>query len=80
MRQAARTTEGVDAARAAWRIQNDRYEGGLSTYLDVLSAEDGWLQDRRAQTDLQSRAFALDVALMRALGGGYVVPPAAPRS
>jgi NodT family efflux transporter outer membrane factor (OMF) lipoprotein len=76
----ARTTEGVDAARAAWRIQNDRYEGGLSTYLDVLSAEDGWLQDRRAQTDLQSRAFALDVALMRALGGGYVVPPAAPRS
>jgi NodT family efflux transporter outer membrane factor (OMF) lipoprotein len=69
----ARTTEGVEAARAAWRIQNDRYEGGLSTYLDVLTAEDSWLANRRAQTDLQSRAFALDVALMRSLGGGYVV-------
>ena len=68
----ARTDEGVDAAREAWQIQNRRYEGGLSTYLEVLNAEDAWLADRRAQTDLHARAFTLDVALQRALGGGYV--------
>lgn len=69
--QLARTDEAVEAAREAWRIQNNRYEGGLSTYLDVLSAEDSLLSSLRTLTDLQSRSFTLDVALVRALGGGY---------
>jgi len=64
-------TQAVEASREAWRIQNNRYSGGLSTYLDVLNAEDTLLANLRAQSDLQSRAFALDVALVRALGGGY---------
>ena len=69
--QLAKTGEAVDAAREAWRIQNNRYQGGLSTYLDVLSAEDSLLESLRTLTDLQSRTFTLDVALNRALGGGY---------
>ena len=69
--QLTRTDEAVEAAREAWRIQNNRYEGGLSTYLDVLSAEDNLLSSLRTLTDLQSRSFTLDVALVRALGGGY---------
>ncbi|MDM0113999.1 efflux transporter outer membrane subunit [Variovorax sp. J22R133] len=70
--QLARTDEAVGAAREAWRLQNNRYEGGLSNYLEVLSAEDTLLANLRTQSDLQSRAFTLDVALVRALGGGYV--------
>lgn len=73
----ARTSAGVDAAQEAWRIQARRYEGGLTSALDVLSAEDAWLANRRSLSDLQSRAFALDVALQRALGGGYAQAPAA---
>ncbi|MEJ8847578.1 efflux transporter outer membrane subunit [Variovorax rhizosphaerae] len=69
--QLARTDEAVGAAREAWRLQNNRYEGGLSNYLEVLSAEDTLLANMRTQSDLQSRAFSLDVALVRALGGGY---------
>jgi outer membrane protein TolC len=69
--QLDRIQVAVDAAREAWRIQNNRYDGGLSTYLDVLSAEDTLLSNLRSQTDLQSRSFTLDVALVRALGGGY---------
>ncbi|MEJ8825825.1 efflux transporter outer membrane subunit [Variovorax humicola] len=69
--QLVRTNEAVDAAREAWRLQNNRYEGGLSNYLEVLSAEDTLLSNLRTQSDLQSRAFTLDVALTRALGGGY---------
>ena len=66
-----RTLAAVDAARDAWRIQRNRYEGGLASYLDVLSAEDNLLASLRTLTDLQSRSFTLDVALVRALGGGY---------
>lgn len=69
--QLAHTDDAVEAAREAWRIQNNRYEGGLATYLDVLSAEDTLLATLRTQSDLRARAFALDVALVRALGGGY---------
>ena len=71
--QLERTNEAVDAAREAWRIQSNRYEGGLASYLDVLSAQDDLLANLRAQSDLQSRSFALDVALVRALGGGYQI-------
>jgi outer membrane protein TolC len=69
--QLERTAEAVEGAREAWRIQTNRYEGGLASYLDVLSAQDDLLASLRTQSDLQSRSFALDVALVRALGGGY---------
>src|SRR5262249_26466837 len=69
--QLARTNESVDAAREAWRGQSNRYEGGLATYLEVLSAEDYLLSVLRTQTDMQSRSLTLGVALARALGGGY---------
>jgi NodT family efflux transporter outer membrane factor (OMF) lipoprotein len=61
----------VEAAREAWRVQNNRYEGGLATYLDVLAAEDYLLTNLRTQSDLRSRSMSLDVSLNRALGGGY---------
>jgi NodT family efflux transporter outer membrane factor (OMF) lipoprotein len=69
--QIARIDEAVAAAQEAWRIQNNRYEGGLATYLDVLNAQDYLLSNLRTQADLRSRSLSLDVALIRALGGGY---------
>ena len=44
---------------------------GLATYLDVLSAEEGVVQARLAVSELETRAFTLDVQLVRALGGGF---------
>jgi NodT family efflux transporter outer membrane factor (OMF) lipoprotein len=61
----------VQAAHDAWVIAKNRYQGGLSNVLDVLSAEDNLLANQRNLTDLQSRALTLDVALVRALGGGF---------
>jgi outer membrane protein TolC len=69
--QLERVDAAVVAAREAWQVQNDRYQGGLATYLEVLSAEDYLLGNLRQQTDLASRSMTLDVALNRALGGGY---------
>lgn len=69
--QLKHTDEAVNAAREAWEIARKRYEGGLSNYIDVLTAEDTLLASLRGLTDLQSRSFTLDVALVRALGGGF---------
>jgi NodT family efflux transporter outer membrane factor (OMF) lipoprotein len=55
----------------AYRIATLRYQGGLSRYLDVLTSEDTLVVQRRSVADLQARAFAQDVALVRALGGGF---------
>ncbi|TFI59058.1 efflux transporter outer membrane subunit [Sphingomonas parva] len=71
---ATRLTESrrtVAAFEEASGLARRRYEGGLSAYLDVLSAEEGLVQARIQLADLESRAFVLDVALVRALGGGF---------
>lgn len=63
----------VDAAEDAYRIANNRYKGGLSTYLDVLSAEAALLQSRQVLVNMQARALSIDVSLVHALGAGYSV-------
>ncbi|HVY84550.1 MAG TPA: efflux transporter outer membrane subunit [Caulobacterales bacterium] len=61
----------LNAYEDAYRIARLRYEGGLSNYQAVLIAEDAVLAQRLTVADLESRAFTLDVALVRALGGGF---------
>ena len=61
----------VAAAAEAHGIVSMRYKGELATYLDVLSAEDQLILARRGLADIKTRAMVLDVALVRALGGGF---------
>ena len=63
--------EALTASETAYDLVRQRYARGLGTYLDVLAAEDALVADRRAVADLETRAFTLDVALVRALGGGF---------
>lgn len=65
----------LSGADQAYAVARQRYEGGLSTFLDVLTAEERVLQNRRTVADLEMRAFALDIALVRALGGGFSQAP-----
>lgn len=67
----AASREAVAAADEAHRIVRKRYEGELATYLDVLTAEDHLISAQRALADIETRALVLDVALVRALGGGF---------
>lgn len=67
----ARAEAAQNSALAAWTVANNRYRGGLATYLDVLNAEDSLIAARKTVASLQTRAFALDVAMVRALGGGF---------
>jgi NodT family efflux transporter outer membrane factor (OMF) lipoprotein len=61
----------VAAAAEAHEIVSKRYQGELATYLDVLTAEDALISARRSEAELETRALILDVALVRALGGGF---------
>ena len=78
-----------DAAEefSAWAklrlIENDyailakfRGESSLATYLTVLSAETNVLAQRRLGVDIRARTLDTQMLLVRALGGGYVAPPA----
>ena len=67
----AQSREALAADEDAYRIARLRYEGALSNYQSVLLAEQEVLAQRRVVADLESRAFTLDVALVRALGGGF---------
>jgi NodT family efflux transporter outer membrane factor (OMF) lipoprotein len=59
------------ASEDAYRVTQQRYGAGLSRYLEVLTSEDTLVVQRRTVADLQARAFTQDVALVRALGGGF---------
>ncbi len=67
----AASRAAVAAAAEAHQIVNRRYEGALATYLDVLTAEDELITAQRSEAELETRALILDVALVRALGGGF---------
>ncbi|MEC3912256.1 efflux transporter outer membrane subunit [Sphingobium sp. CR2-8] len=61
----------VTASQDAYAIAQKRYKGGLSTYLDVLNVEDQLLGARQSLAGLEASAFSTDIALIRALGGGF---------
>jgi NodT family efflux transporter outer membrane factor (OMF) lipoprotein len=60
------------SAEDAFNIAKLRYSGGLSPYLNVLTAENSFLLARRNLADFQAQALSLNIALVRALGGGFV--------
>lgn len=63
--------QALDDAQAAYSLARARYERGLSNYLDLLSTEETVLQARRSTAELETRAFTLDIAMIRSLGGGF---------
>ncbi len=65
------SSAALERSEDAYRMAAVRYRTGLSTYSALLQVEQGVLLRRRAVADLQARAFALDIAMVRALGGGY---------
>jgi NodT family efflux transporter outer membrane factor (OMF) lipoprotein len=63
----------VQSAQHSFDISNMRYKGGVTAYLEVLTAEQALVQNQVASINLQTRQFVSSVALVRALGGGWDV-------
>jgi len=70
-RQQTEQVSAQSAAESAYDLATQRYKAGLGTYLTVLNAEASVLTQRRQAADLKARALDTQIALIRALGGGY---------
>jgi NodT family efflux transporter outer membrane factor (OMF) lipoprotein len=70
-RQQGAQAEATTAAVAAYDLALQRYQAGLGNFLTVLTAQTNVLAQQRAATELKGRHLAAEVALARALGGGY---------
>jgi NodT family efflux transporter outer membrane factor (OMF) lipoprotein len=65
--QAAAVTD----SRKALDIANNRYVGGLVSYLDVVTAQQTLLANERLAAQLEGQRLTTSVLLVKALGGGW---------
>jgi len=74
LNQAAKTQQAaVEDSRRALDIANSRYVGGVTTYLDVITAQATLLNNERLATQLLGQQMTTSVYLVKALGGGWDV-------
>jgi len=69
----ALSTQGaaVEDARRALAIANNRYVGGVTTYLDVITAQTTLLSSQRLEAQLLGQQMVSAVYLVKALGGSW---------
>ena len=70
-RQLVEARAAASASEEANAIADARYRGGLSNYLSALTVEDRVLQAREALVMAEAAYRSADIALIRALGGGF---------
>jgi len=70
--QAAKTQQAAVAdSRRALELANNRYVGGVTTYLDVITAQSTLLTNERLATQLLGQQMTTSVYLVKALGGAW---------
>jgi len=69
------TQAALASAEKAYRLARRRYDEGVADFQSVLTTEDAVLQIRRAEASLRARGALLDIALIKALGGGFEAGP-----
>jgi NodT family efflux transporter outer membrane factor (OMF) lipoprotein len=65
--------QATQAAQSAQQIFNNRYVGGIDTYLQVVTAQNTALFNERNDIDIMRRQMDASVLLIKALGGGWNV-------
>ena len=61
----------VKSAQRSLELANNRYVGGITTYLEVITAQSVALTNETTAVSLLSRRMTSSVALVKALGGGW---------
>jgi NodT family efflux transporter outer membrane factor (OMF) lipoprotein len=69
--EAEQQHEATVAAEGAQKIFDNRYVGGLDTYLQVVTAQQAALTNERNDIDIERRRMDASVLLIKALGGGW---------
>lgn len=65
---AARATS---SATHSLQLSTNRYKGGVTTYLEVLTSQQAQIANQRTEADVLTRRFVASVQLVSALGGGW---------
>lgn len=68
---AATQNAAVEDSRRALSLANTRYTGGITSYLDVITAQSTLLTNERLATQLLGQRAVTSVYLVKALGGGW---------
>jgi len=68
---AASQSSAVNFSRRSLELSNNRYVGGVATYLDVVTAQVALLNNQRLATQLLGQQMVTSVYLVKALGGGW---------
>jgi NodT family efflux transporter outer membrane factor (OMF) lipoprotein len=79
-RESREQAAAVKSAERSLELANNRYKGGITTYLEVITAQNLALGDESAAVQIQTRRMTASVQLVKALGGGWNaadLPPAA---
>jgi outer membrane protein TolC len=61
----------VEAAQRSLELSVTRYEGGVTSYLEVITAQNAALADELTAVNILGRRMASAVLLVQALGGGW---------
>ena len=61
----------VQSAQRSLDLSNTRYEGGVTSYLEVITAQNASLSDEVTAVNILGRRMASAVLLIEALGGGW---------
>jgi outer membrane protein TolC len=61
----------VKAAQRSLDLSITRYKGGVSSYLEVIIAQNAALSDEVTAVNILGRRMASAVLLIQALGGGW---------
>ena len=67
----ARQNAAVSDAQRTLTIANNRYVGGVTSYLDVITAQSALLNNERLATQLLGQDMVAEVYLVKALGGSW---------
>ncbi len=69
--EASTQAAAVAAAEHSLALSNNRYKGGVTTYLEVITAQNIALADEVAAVQVSGRRMVASVLLIKALGGGF---------
>jgi len=69
--EATQQRAATAAAQESERIFNNRYVGGVDTYLQVITAQTTALTNERNDIDILRRRMDATVLLIKVLGGGW---------
>jgi multidrug efflux system outer membrane protein len=69
--QAEAVNRALVSARDTASLANERYQKGLTSYLDVVDAQRAALQAERQDTQLRGQRAVSTILLAKALGGGW---------